>query len=118
MQKICAVYGQGAVTDGTYQKWFAKLRARDFLLDNSPWSGRPVEVGSDQIEILRTINIIPQWETANTLKISKSIVTDKNEKCLFFFTETNFLPTQYKEHISLNTKKQTNKKTKINSIKK
>ena len=26
MQKrICAVYGEGAVTDPTYQKWFAKF---------------------------------------------------------------------------------------------
>ena len=25
MQKMCAVYGEGAVTDGTCQKWFAKL---------------------------------------------------------------------------------------------
>ena len=24
-KKMCAVYGEGAVTDGTCQKWFAKL---------------------------------------------------------------------------------------------
>ena len=24
-EKICAVCGEGAVTDGVYQKWFAKL---------------------------------------------------------------------------------------------
>ena len=24
-KKICAVYGEGAVTDGTCQKWFAKF---------------------------------------------------------------------------------------------
>ena len=24
-KKICAVYGEGAVTDRTYQKWFAKF---------------------------------------------------------------------------------------------
>ena len=24
-EKICAVYGEGAVTDGTCQKWFAKF---------------------------------------------------------------------------------------------
>ena len=34
---ICAVYGEGAVTDQTRQKWFVKFRARDFLLDNAPW---------------------------------------------------------------------------------
>ena len=43
-KKICAVYGEGAVTDQTCQKWFAKFRAGDFSLDDAPWSGRPTEV--------------------------------------------------------------------------
>ena len=51
-KKICAVYGEGAVTDRTCQKWFAKFCAGDFSLDDAPWSGRPVEVDSDQIETL------------------------------------------------------------------
>ena len=49
---ICAVYGKGAVTDQTCQKWFAKFHDGDFLLDDAPQSGRPVEVDSDQIESL------------------------------------------------------------------
>ena len=47
--KICAVYGDGAVTDGMCQKWFARLRAGDFSLDDAPRSGRPVEIDSDQL---------------------------------------------------------------------
>ena len=31
-KKIRAVYGEGAVTDRTCQKWFAKFHAGDFLL--------------------------------------------------------------------------------------
>ena len=38
------VYGEGAVTDQTCQKWFAKCCAGDFSLDDAPRSGRPVEV--------------------------------------------------------------------------
>ena len=38
-KKICAVYGEGAVTDRTCQKWFAKSRAGDFLLDEAAWLG-------------------------------------------------------------------------------
>ena len=49
-KKICAVYGEGAVTDRMCQKWFAKFRAGDFSLDNAPRSSRPVEVDGDQIE--------------------------------------------------------------------
>ena len=55
-KKIGAVYGEGAVTDQTCQKWFAKLCAGDFSLDDAPWSGRPVEVDSDQIKTLTENN--------------------------------------------------------------
>ena len=53
MQKqICAMYGEGAMTGLTGQKWFVKFHARDFSLDDTPWSSRPVEVDRDQIETL------------------------------------------------------------------
>ena len=51
-KKICAVYGEGAVTDQTCHKWFVKFHAIDFSLYNAPQLGRPVEVDSDQIETL------------------------------------------------------------------
>ena len=71
--KICVVYGEGAVTDQTCQKCFAKFHAGDFSLDNAPWSGRPVEVDSDQIEILNEVNQhYTSREIANILKVSKS----------------------------------------------
>ena len=37
------------MTDEMCQKWFVKFRAGDFSLDDAPWSGRPVEVDSDQM---------------------------------------------------------------------
>ena len=40
------------VTDATCQKWFAKFHAGSFSLDDAPWSGRPVEVASNQTETL------------------------------------------------------------------
>ena len=60
-KKTCAVYGEGAVTDEMCLAQFTKFRARDFSLDNAPWSGRPVEIDSDQIETLRKISVIPKW---------------------------------------------------------
>ena len=51
-KNICAMYREGAVTDQMCQKWFAKLRAGDFSLDDAPRLGRPAEVDSDQIETL------------------------------------------------------------------
>ena len=46
-KKICAVYGEGAVTGQTGQKLFKKFRVGDSSLDDAPQSGRPVEVDSD-----------------------------------------------------------------------
>ena len=74
-KKICAVYGEGAVTDRTCLKWFAKFRAGDFSLDNAPQLGRQVEVDSDQIETLIENNqCYTTREIADILKISKSSV--------------------------------------------
>ena len=36
-KKICVVYGEGAVTDQTCQKWFVKFCAGDFSLADAPW---------------------------------------------------------------------------------
>ena len=41
-KKICAMYGEGAVTDWMCQKWFVKSHAEDFSLDDAPQSSRPV----------------------------------------------------------------------------
>ena len=72
-KKICAVYGEGAVTDRTCQKWFAKFRAGDFSLDVAPRSGRPVEGDSDKIETLIENNqCYTTREITDILKISKS----------------------------------------------
>ena len=74
-KKICAVYGEGAVTDRTCQKWFLKFRAGDFLLDHAPQLGRPVEVDSDQIETLIENNQhYTMREISDILKVSKSSV--------------------------------------------
>ena len=46
------MYGKGAVSDQTCQKWFVKSFAGDFSLDGAPRLGRPVEVDSNQIKTL------------------------------------------------------------------
>ena len=72
-KKICAAYGEGAMTDGMCQKWFVKFHAGDFSLDNAPGSGSPAEVDSDQIERLIEKNQhYTTGEIADILKISKS----------------------------------------------
>ena len=51
-KKMCAVCGEGAVTDWLCQKWFVEFSAGDFSLEDTPWLGWPVEVDSNQIETL------------------------------------------------------------------
>ena len=64
-KKICAVYGEGAVINWMCQKWFVK-----FCAQISSWTMfcDPVDqlVDSNQIEILRTIYVIPYRDNQHT----------------------------------------------------
>ena len=74
-KKICAVYVESAVTDRMCEKWFVKLHAGDFSLDDAPRLGRPVEVDGDQIEtLIENSQHYTMREIANILKISKSSI--------------------------------------------
>ena len=68
------MYGEGAVTDQTCQKWFAKNTGNlcwRFSLDDTPRWGKPGEVDKNQIEtIVESNQHYTTWEIANTLKIS------------------------------------------------
>ena len=58
-----------------YQKQFLKLRARDFLLDDFPQSGRPVEADSYQIKTFNENNqCYTMWGRADIFKTSTSSV--------------------------------------------
>ena len=65
-----------------------KFHAGDFLLDDAPQLGRPVEVDSDQIETLTENNqCYTMWEIADLLKISKSIKLLVKMKNVFFILQ-------------------------------
>ena len=93
MQNIFAVYGVGAVTDRTCQKWFVKFHAGDFSLNDALGLGRPVEVDSNQIETLIENNqCYTTWDIANTLKISKSVklLVNMKKMCLLFYGKKSY----------------------------
>ena len=81
--------GEGAVTDQTCQKQFAKFCAGDFSLDDAPWLGRSVEVDGDQIKtVIEIYQCYTMQEIANILKISRSIMLlVKMKKYVFYFME-------------------------------
>ena len=86
------MYGEGAVTDQTHQKWFVKFCAGDvpcyWMLDATPWSIRPVEVDNHQIKILIENNLrYAMWELDDICKISKSIKVLVKMKNLSYFME-------------------------------
>ena len=82
------MYEKGAVTDRTCQKWFAKLHAGDFSLDDAPQMHRAVEIDNHQMETLTEKN---QCSTIDfyqhTPNIPTNKVTGENEKCVFYFKE-------------------------------
>ena len=97
-KKICAVYGEGAMTGRTCQKWFAKFHSGNFLLDNAPWLGRPVEVDSDEIETLTENGQRSALrEIAEILEISKSTKLLVKNVSFILWKKVNRLlrPTQY-----------------------
>lgn len=51
-KKICAVYGEGGMSDQMCQKWFVEFQAGDLSLGDAPQLGRAVEVDTDQVKIL------------------------------------------------------------------
>ena len=66
--------GEGAVTDRMCQKWFVKFHAGDFLLDDAPWSGSPVEIDRDEMEtLIEKHQHYTTQEIPNILKISNTI---------------------------------------------
>ena len=82
------------LTDRMCQKWFAKFHAGVFSLGDTPKSGRPVEVGNNQIDTLNENNqhyITQEIADIQNIKINK--VIGENEKCVFYFMEitTDFL---------------------------
>ena len=57
--RICAAYREDIVTDQMHQNWFAKFCTGHFSWNDDQWSGRTIEVDGDQIQILRTIKVMP-----------------------------------------------------------
>ena len=78
------------MTGRTCQKWFVKFGAAGFSLDRAAQLGRPVEADSDQIETLIENNQrYTMWETANVLKVSKSIkLLEKMKTASFILRKT------------------------------
>ena len=46
-KKICAVYGEDAISNRMCQKWFAKFHSGEMNIEDAPRSSRPVT--TDQI---------------------------------------------------------------------
>ena len=90
-KKIYSVYGEGAVTYQTRQKWCVKFLAGDVSLDDAPESGRPVVLDSDQIEtLIESHQNSTMWGNSQcTQNIQINKVIGESEKCIFYFTEKN-----------------------------
>ena len=95
--KICAVYGEGAVSD-----WTCQSGLRSFVLEICPWlmlHGRVEQLKLTAIK--QRINweqsaLHHTGESRHTHNIQINKVIGENEKCVFYFTEKshrNFLAT-------------------------
>ena len=55
-RNICAVYGDGAVSDSTCRSWFAKFRSGDTTLTDAPHTGRQVDFDDEALQALLKTN--------------------------------------------------------------
>ena len=85
-KKIGALCGERAVNDQTRPKRFVKLHAGRFLARRCSMVGRPAEVESNQVKTLIENNqCYTMGETADILKISKSIRLLVKTKTILFY---------------------------------
>ena len=81
VRKICAVYGEGAVSDDTVRRWFARFQAGLFSLKDLPQSGRPSVVNETLLnEIIRQNPRCTLEELASRLDVSKTAVYEHLKK--------------------------------------
>ena len=73
--EICAINGEGAVTNRTVRKWFTRFKAGDFNLKYQERPGRPSTTDKDQIKTLIENN--PRYTTrklGEVLNMTKSTI--------------------------------------------
>ncbi|GFV77007.1 histone-lysine N-methyltransferase SETMAR [Trichonephila clavipes] len=76
-KKLTDVYGEGVLTVRQCQNWFAKFRSGNFVVEDEPRSGRPVEADKDAIKALVDANRrITTREIGLRLNLSNSTVYD------------------------------------------
>ena len=80
-KKICAVYGENAVSKRMCQKWFAKFHLGEINIEVASHSGRPVTTDVDQvIALIDSDRQITVREIATRLKVGKSTVSEHLSK--------------------------------------
>jgi len=73
--KICAVYGEGAIAERTVRKWFTRFKAGDFNFEDQERPGRPSIIDEDQIKTLIENNLrYTTRKLAEMLNMSKSTI--------------------------------------------
>lgn len=74
--KICTIYGKGAVAERTVLKWFSRFKADDFNLKDQERPDMPSTTVEDQIKTLIENNpLYTTHQLAEMLNMSKSTIT-------------------------------------------
>lgn len=96
--KLRQVYGDNTLQERQCQRWFTKFRAGDFDLNDTPRSGRPIEVDDDKIKALIESNQrYTTREIAEILKIHHSTVHDHLKKLGYVNRLDIWVPHELKE---------------------
>lgn len=83
-KKICAVYGQGTLSEATAKRWFSRFRSGNFDIKDAPRPGRPITQKVDEIVAkVEQDRHISSHEVAKELNITHQTVINHLKKAGF-----------------------------------
>lgn len=75
-KSICCVYGEGAITERTSQKWFSRFRNSNFDMSDAPRSGRRSNFDEDRLnQLLQENSRQTTRELANEMDVDQATIS-------------------------------------------
>ncbi|KAL0274338.1 UNVERIFIED_CONTAM: hypothetical protein PYX00_006789 [Menopon gallinae] len=75
-QKLCSVYGEGAITDRAVRNWFVKFRSGDTTLKDEPRAGRPSDFDDNIVK-----SVLEENPRQSTRELAERLNTSQSTVC-------------------------------------
>ena len=94
---LVEVYGEHALAERTYQKWFARFKSGDFGLDDEERPGQPENFQDEELEALLDGNCCQtQEEIAESLGVTQAAISKRLKAAGYIQKQGNWVPHELK----------------------